>query len=182
MQNIWLTADTHFGHSNIMRYCNRPFTTHEEMDETMITRFNEVIKKGDILYHLGDLAWSTYPLRSGFLDRLNTKEVHLVLGNHDDPKRLRNEPFRTQKDINRITLDGGRVMIVMCHYAMRTWRNQGHGAYQLYGHSHGKLADSGMRQMDVGVDTNNFYPYHIDEVINRLKDRPYYASDVASQA
>jgi len=53
MSNIWFTADFHFGHSNIIRYCNRPFLSVEEMDRTILDRLNASVKANDILYFLG---------------------------------------------------------------------------------------------------------------------------------
>ncbi len=37
----WFTADTHFGHANIIRHCDRPFASIEEMDDELIRRINE---------------------------------------------------------------------------------------------------------------------------------------------
>jgi calcineurin-like phosphoesterase family protein len=67
MPNIWCTADFHFGHSNIIRYCNRPFRSVEEMDQSILDRLNASVKANDILYFLGDFCieskakalWST---------------------------------------------------------------------------------------------------------------------------
>ena len=56
MPNIWFTADFHFGHSNIIRYCNRPFQIVEEMDRTILDRLNDSAKANDILYFLGDFC------------------------------------------------------------------------------------------------------------------------------
>lgn len=56
MPNIWFTADFHFGHSNIIRYCNRPFRNVEEMDRTILERLNASVKVNDILYFLGDFC------------------------------------------------------------------------------------------------------------------------------
>lgn len=58
---------------------------------------------------------------------------------------------------------------MLSHYAMRVWNKSHHQSIHLYGHSHGTLPGFG-RSMDVGVDTNNLYPYHLDEIIDRMKN------------
>jgi calcineurin-like phosphoesterase family protein len=169
MPNTWFTADTHFGHDNIIKYCSRPFKTFYEMDEALISRFNEVVRRGDLVYHLGDLAWSSYDLQALF-ERLNTKSLHLILGNHDKHKLSEYQRwFQWVGDLKSITIDSQQV--VLCHYPMRSWKSKGHGGFQLYGHCHGSLPGEG-RQMDIGVDTNNFYPLAWEEVRAKLKDLP----------
>jgi calcineurin-like phosphoesterase family protein len=54
---IWLTADTHFGHTNILKYCGRPFSSIEEMDETLINNWNNKVNQDDTVYHLGDFSF-----------------------------------------------------------------------------------------------------------------------------
>ena len=53
--------------------------------------------------------------------------------------------------------------IVICHYAMKTWAKSHYNSWQLFGHSHGELKGVG-KQMDIGVDTHNFYPYSFNEI------------------
>jgi calcineurin-like phosphoesterase family protein len=173
MSNVWFTADTHLGHDRIIHYTNRPFTSAEEMEEGLLTRFNEVLRPGDRLYHLGDVAWSSYDL-GRFFSRLNTKEVHLILGNHDRKNLSEyHKWFRSVGEYKSLTVDQTRV--ILFHYPIRSWVSKGYGAYHLYGHVHGTLPQSGERSMDVGVDTTGFYPIHLDQVVTTLADRPYYA-------
>lgn len=82
MSNIWFTSDHHFGHKNILVFEPeaRPFKTVEEMNETLIDRWNSVVRKGDIVYHLGDFAFGKHNIC--IAERLNGKK-RLVLGNHD---------------------------------------------------------------------------------------------------
>jgi calcineurin-like phosphoesterase family protein len=44
-------------------------------------------------------------------------------------------------------------------------------SWQLYGHSHGKLAPIG-KQWDIGVDNNNFYPVSFNKICEIMVDRP----------
>lgn len=167
------------GHDRIISYCNRPFTSAEEMEEAIIQRTNEVVKAGDLLYHLGDVAWSSYNW-DNYFKRLNTKEIFLIWGNHDKHMRKIVDsgklPYiRWAKDMKTLQLpvdDGSKHSFLLCHYAMRSWPGKGRGGIQLYGHSHGNLPGEG-RQCDVGVDTNNFYPWAIEDIWNKLKGIEY---------
>ena len=55
-EHTFFTSDTHFGHENIIKYCNRPFTSTEEMDKALISNWNKVVKPEDTVFHLGDFA------------------------------------------------------------------------------------------------------------------------------
>lgn len=76
----WLTSDSHFGHDKIRGYCNRPFKTVEEMDETIISNWNKLVAYNDTVFHLGDFAFRNPELYKG---RLNGTIIH-IKGNHDD--------------------------------------------------------------------------------------------------
>ena len=82
-REIWITSDTHFGHENIIRYCDRPFANAAEMDEMLIENWNSVVKDGDIVYHLGDVYLGVEGRKA--IPKLNGRK-RLVLGNHDNGK------------------------------------------------------------------------------------------------
>jgi calcineurin-like phosphoesterase family protein len=79
---IFVTADTHFNHENIIKYCNRPFKNVEEMNEAIINNWNEVVSENDIIYHLGDFGFGSGDELKEIFSKLNGKK-YLVMGNHD---------------------------------------------------------------------------------------------------
>ena len=79
----WIISDTHWHHKNIIEYCNRPFSSVEEMDNTMIKKWNSVVGKDDIVWHLGDFAMGTKEQITQIVEQLNGR-IYLILGNHDN--------------------------------------------------------------------------------------------------
>jgi calcineurin-like phosphoesterase family protein len=88
MARIFITADTHFGDSNIIAYEKRPFSSIEDMDNQMIASWNSVVNEDDIVFHLGDVG--LYPLlkMQDIIKKLNGNKI-LIMGNHDDHLTLR---------------------------------------------------------------------------------------------
>lgn len=184
MSNIWFTADTHFGHANIIKYCNRPFKTVEEMDEEIISEWQHKVEPDDIIYFLGDLTldrnldrvWKKY------LKRL-TGNIRIALGNHDKALvKLRNY-YRDQigcgaalvtnikflEPIDRLQgfyqFRYSSITCMMSHHPSDDWpgratgrRGRGGpplaGNWHLHGHSHGQ-AQQITGRLDVGWDTAN---------------------------
>ena len=86
MPAVFLTSDTHFGHSGVCHFTNkdgskmRPWTDPDEMDEEMVKRWNETVRPKDKVYHLGDVVINCKALK--IMSRLNGDKV-LIRGNHD---------------------------------------------------------------------------------------------------
>lgn len=78
-------SDTHFNHYNIIKYCDRPFSSLYYMDQELIERWNNVVSKEDIVYHLGDFALGGKDVSRYYCQILNGR-IRLVLGNHDTNK------------------------------------------------------------------------------------------------
>ena len=81
MANVFFTADTHFGHTNVIKFCARPFASDEEMDEALIENWNAKVKGCDTVFVLGDMFYRCENVAE-ILRRLKGKK-HLILGNHD---------------------------------------------------------------------------------------------------
>ncbi len=142
----FFTADQHYGHKNIIKYCERPFADVDEMDSTIRQRHNSLVTDDDTVVHVGDLAFAKKRPQQ-LIDTLKGKHV-FIKGSHD--KWLHGSPPIWETEI-------AGHSIVVCHYAMRTWPRSHYGTWHVFGHSHGRLPDQGL-SYDVGVDVNGFYP------------------------
>lgn len=78
-KKTWLIADTHLDHRNIIKYCHRPFKSVDEMNETIVRNWNQVVSSGDCVLFLGDLAFRRFDY---WLGKLNGEKV-IIRGNHD---------------------------------------------------------------------------------------------------
>jgi calcineurin-like phosphoesterase family protein len=166
MRNLFFIADTHFNHANIIAYCDRPFASTEEMNETLIERWNAKIGPKDIVYHLGDFGWGEW---APILRRLNG-EIVLIRGGHDSkPPDLHASFFQSSADLVDIVVDG--ITVVLCHYCLRVWNKSHFNSWHLFGHSHGRLPALG-KSLDVGVDGHGFSPWSWEEIKAYMADRP----------
>jgi len=178
----WFTSDLHLGHFNIIRYCKRPFSTVEEMDNTIIDNINDRVSINDTLYIMGDFAFTKersrwFEVWREYRNRIHCKHVVLVCGNHDPHYRdygPKEELLRLFDDaclarLVRIPYDPAVVMpwenpqalanyrpdrpVYLHHYACRVWPHSHHGAWMGFGHSHGTLPDDPHSlSLDVGID------------------------------
>lgn len=163
--NIWFTADTHFSHPRIIEYCNRPFKSVDEMDQAIISNWNNKIAPKDLVYHLGDFGFGPIQKLREIKSKLNG-HIEFIFGSHD--KNLTSF-FKSRRYLLRIKIEG--QVIVLCHYAMRVWPESHYNSWHLYGHSHGRLENFG-KSLDVGVDCWNFYPVSYEEIKQKMSKRP----------
>lgn len=130
---IYYIADMHLGHENVLTFDNRPFTSMEEMTETVVRRWNERVTDDDTVYVLGDAFWKHETQSMAIFRRLNGHK-HLICGNHD---RIKGNLGRLWESISHYAevADGGR-MVILSHYAIPFYNGQHRGAVMLYGHVH----------------------------------------------
>lgn len=184
---IYFTSDHHFNHENVIKYDGRPFSSLEEMEEALIEGWNSTVRRGDIVYHVGDFALS-YGKKdaariSSIFSRLNGGEKHLIRGNHDR-KEVYNLKWTSVDFYKEVKVDLGGIhkqRIILSHYAMRVWNQMHRGSWMLYGHSHGSLSDIGGLTTDIGVKCWNYLPVSLDQIILFMENRTpvYYDHHVA---
>ena len=169
---IYFTSDTHYFHKNVIEYCNRPFASVEEMNETLIANYNNVVKPDDTVYHLGDFAFANESKIKQIFYRLNGKKI-LIFGNHDvDPryngKKVYHDLFDETHDYLELKINGERI--VMFHFPIESWNKRHRSAIHLHGHTHGSYDErnkSVPNRIDVGVDSWNYFPVSITQILER---------------
>jgi len=162
---IYVSADSHFGHDRIRESCQRPFASLDEMNETLVAKWNATVAPEDTVWHLGDFAWNSGS--EHFFYRLNGQK-HLIIGNHDSKKVLA-LPWLSQQPYHELTTieDGTKVYWVLFHYPIENWNRRHHGSIHLHGHDHGRTRAMANRY-DVGVDCNFFRPISLTEIKTQL--------------
>lgn len=168
---IFFTSDPHFGHANIIRHCDRPFSSVEEMNEIMIRNWNERVSNADTVYILGDLMFRIKEPPEEILCRLAGKK-HLIVGNHDRSWMKKCDPSAFFESVSPMLFinDGVRRM-TLCHYPMMSWPDST-TTYMIFGHIHNNtnadywpLIEMNPLMMNAGVDINGFKPVTFDEMM-----------------
>lgn len=164
------TADLHFDHKNIIKYCNRPFETVAEMNDVLIKNWNKKVRENDEVFMLGDFTMSGKDRARELLWLLKGRK-YLIIGNHDQfaKKKFETEGYlEWAKDYKMIKDEGTKV--VLSHFPMVSWECQHHGSIHLYGHIHNSDLHyellSNERMFNVGVDVQDFEPKTLNELIN----------------
>lgn len=147
--NVFFTADTHWGHANIIKYCKRPFDYVEDMDSEMTRLWNARVKPEDTVYHLGDIAFSkTFP-------QLNGKLI-LICGNHESTTKVRK--WLIDKKITAF-VNGTHQFekFTLSHHPVYDWQPR------LCGHVHEKFLHVN-NMINVGVDVWKYAPVAYEEI------------------
>lgn len=175
MPKIFFTSDLHFGHKNIIRFDNRPFTSVEEMDATLITNWNKKVSPKDTIYILGDISWHDDQKTFEIFSSLNGHKI-LIKGNHDRIHGKVRHCFDEITDYKEININGNPI--VLCHYPITFFNKHHYGAYMFYGHVHNshewqmtenykyelEQLDIKCNMFNVGCMIWNYEPVTFDEI------------------
>lgn len=169
MGKTFLTADPHYGHANIIRFCNRPFSDVHHMNRELVERHNATVGNDDDVWVVGDFAMKIGDRETAEIFYALNGRKHLVIGNHDLDRHGRlvqaiaRLPWASAPThYAEIKHEGKRI--VLSHYAALTWNGSHRGSYLAFGHSHGALPAL-PRSLDVGVDCHGFRPISVDEFL-----------------
>ncbi len=183
--NRFVVSDHHFGHTNSWEKFKladgsplRPFTSNDEMNQTMIDRHNAKVKEHDTVYFLGDVVINRKHLH--LVKQLNGRKI-LIRGNHDI--------FKDQDyyDVGFEQIHGVRVFVdkfILSHIPLHPDCVSGRFRVNVHGHLHANqimgwwrhdwaedVEVPDPRYLCVCVEQTNFTPLHFDEVESIIQKR-----------
>jgi len=171
MKKYYFSSDYHMGHARVLIYDKRPFKTIEEHDVMILRNYNNTVTPEDDFYYLGDFCMMNTKKAEGYLSQMMGNKF-FIKGNHDKRDMIKlYERYGTYLgEQKKITVHGQDI--VLNHFAMRTWDKSHHGAYHLYGHSHGNIEHEPWgKSMDVCVILNDYFPFEFDDIDRILSKR-----------
>lgn len=165
MGDIWVISDTHFGHDNIIKYCNRPFSDAKEMDEALVENWNKTVKDGDIVYHLGDVYFGERGRSVLLSERLKGRK-RLILGNHDNGKDQTLHHYFQKIEVWRHFKEFG---LLLTHVPVHPESLNDKVPKNVHGHIHDRYVLSSphhhdLRYHNVSVEAINYTPINIEEL------------------
>jgi calcineurin-like phosphoesterase family protein len=189
--SLFFYSDPHFGHKNVIKYCNRPFSSVEEMDQELIKRYNTIVGPYDHVVWVGDCFFHKKKKAcKEILDQLNGTKS-LIRGNHDlHPQQMIKMGFSSVQEVSWIKL--GNHTVQLCHYPFKPWdfknlnlswfnqwfiqryelrfrnlRPKNNGQFLIHGHTHDKRKFR-KNQIHVGVDAWAYAPVSAEEIIEYM--------------
>jgi calcineurin-like phosphoesterase family protein len=163
MEKTFVASDPHFEHTNIIRYCDRPFKTVREMNWTIVERWNKTVGKRDKVYFLGDLCLN-HENRHYWLRQLNG-DITLIRGNHDPA--VGTVPYLT------INYSGREYLLVHDPGNPNTLPRNWRGGWIVHGHHHNHFPErfpflnGPAKTFNVSPERTDYYPVSMD-TIHRL--------------
>lgn len=181
--NYYFISDTHFYHGNIIRYCNRPFKTVNEMNSTIVKNINKEVKEDDILIHGGDFAYG----RMSSIENIEyirqfivCKNIILVCGNHDKiilQSKILKSLFSETLNYFLRDINGHKFLITHkpVYHDCDTWEktllkqeyNKDNSLIYLHGHTHN---NSHLGPRNLCVENNNYSPISLEQILLRTNN------------
>jgi len=186
----FFTSDWHIGHENIIKFCDRPFASVKDMNQSILNTMNRAVGPEDELWILGDLAMGDWDASMNSMKQLVAGKIFLVPGNHDKchPMHKKAEQYRNRyvsvgMEITaphvKTHLAGQSVWVSHFPYVGDSgyvdrfvdWRLKDTGSWLVCGHVHEKWRQAG-RQINVGVDAWGGNPVSEDTIKQMIKLGP----------
>lgn len=170
----YFSSDWHLGHRGIIEMTGRPFSSIEEMRETILDNSIRKMKKGDNLFFLGDFSFDQKETELA-LEEINRRKINFfwVKGNHDIKRIKKEYETRYVRLHDTLIIKRNKKTIHMNHFPLIAWEKSFYNGFHLYGHVHNfSLEREELEKRMVGknhnvnVEFNDYKPYSLDEIFS----------------
>jgi calcineurin-like phosphoesterase family protein/2'-5' RNA ligase len=162
-RRIFFISDLHLDHANIIRYCNRPFDSVKQMNDTLVHNWNSTVGKNDAVYFLGDLAYGRGSRKTSYwLNKLNGNII-FVRGGHDRVRGI--------NSYDRLILNHESQRFLLVHNPKDVPSNwQG---WVIHGHTHNNkpeypLVDKQNKTINVSVELLDYKPLSLNGLLELI--------------
>lgn len=168
MHEKWFISDTHFFHTNILKFMHgeqrlrKEFQSLDEMHNTIVKNWNARVGKNDYVYHLGDVTFQYHKPFSELMFSLNGSK-RLIVGNHD---KLKQDGLT--KCFDKIELwKGFKEHDFTCTHIPARLDCLRDGTFNVHGHTHANHQQD-KKYINVCVEVRNYTPVHLDEILKEI--------------
>ena len=162
--DAWIISDTHFGHTNIIKYCNRPFRSIEQMEDQLIHNWNKTVSKRDQVLFLGDFGFGEVHQLKKWAQALNG-DIIMILGNHD---RSRSTSFwRNEIGMQEVYPEPiiYKKFFILSHEPI-DWVSPKVPVVNIHGHSHDlDIFNINNHHINICVEQINYTPIRLNSII-----------------
>lgn len=162
----FITSDLHLNHTNIIKYCKRPFLNTEDMNKTLIDNWNNTISNKDTVYFLGDLAYGRDSKSTDYwLKQLNGKII-FIKGNHDKSDKI--------KFHETYTLEYEGYKFFLSHEPEQVPKDW--DGWAICGHHHNNkleeypFIDKKNKRINISTELTKFRPVDMDDLIKKIEE------------
>lgn len=165
-EKIWFIGDTHFGHKNIITYCNRPFESVDQMTEVLIHNWNNVVAKEDRVIMNGDFALCGKEAIINIGNTLNGRKT-LIIGNHDGAS------LKTYYDAGFEMVSKDPILVneffIVSHTPQYVQENGVYANIFAHVHTNPMYKDVSSRSFCTSVERINYTPIEFEEIIKEMR-------------
>jgi len=156
---IYFIADTHFDHTNIIKYCNRPFRNVQAMNKALVSNWNRTVKPSDTVFFLGDWSFGRDSRPASYWIKQLNGNIITIKGSHDIGVRARNSQI----------INCGFLKFLLIHdpgQVPKDWKG-----WVIHGHKHNNevgfpFINGRNKTINVSVEVISYKPLSLDKLVS----------------
>jgi len=160
-KRTFVISDLHLDHTNIIRYCERPFSSIEEMNKIIIKNWNETVKQDDAVYFLGDMSFGRESRKIDYWKDKLSGNISFIKGGHDRSKEIK------FSDSFVLWHRGNKFLLI---HDPKKVPEKWEGCWIIHGHCHNNdlknypFINGKKKTINVSVELINYTPLNMDKL------------------